>query len=195
MNLWNLKNIECYLGLTNDWACDHLLMNEIRNEKDVGRAARLVPKPERMIFIENNFKALVASGKLERVLFDFYMLLNFPVWSYGLSRWELLFGICDRERLLSAGDILPGNLGTPFTIYRGQDLSKDAGISWTLSKEKAEWFAQRNAEHINKNAKAGVIEMQATVDDILFYNNGREEQEVVVDPELLRSKAPWRTNG
>ncbi len=185
MSRWNLDGIECYLGLTIDWACDHLLMNDIRNENDIARAANMVPKPERMIFIENNIEALAASGKLEEVLIGFYSLINFPVWSYDLFTWLDVFGMCDRERLLSAGDTLPDDLDSQFTIYRGQDLSEEVGLSWTLSRDKAEWFAQRNTDHIGTDGEVGVIEMQVTLDDILYYDNGREEQEVVVDPEIL----------
>lgn len=187
MSKWNLDGIECQLG-TSGFACDHRLRNDIRNENDAGRAARLVPKPERMIFIENNLEALLSSGKLERVLIDFYMLLNFPILSYDLSTWGYVFGMCDRERLLSAGDTLPDDLGSPFTIYRGQDLSEVIGISWTLSRERAEWFAQRNAEHTYEDSETGVIEMQVTVDDIMFYNNEREEQEVVVDLDIFDNR-------
>lgn len=185
MSRWNLDGIECHLGLSNDFACDHLLMNDIRIENDAGKAARLVPKRERMIFIENNIEALAASGKLEEVLIGFYSLLNFHFRSYDLFTWECVFGMCDRDRLLSAGDTLPDDLGSPFTIYRGQDLSEEVGMSWTLSRDRAEWFAQRNAEHIDEDGETGVIEMQVTVEDILFYDNGREEQEVVVDPNLV----------
>jgi hypothetical protein len=37
----------------------------------------------------------------------------------------------------------------------------------------------------SKAGDVGVIEMEITVGDILYYSNGREEQEVVIDPGLI----------
>lgn len=72
-------------------------------------------------------------------------------------------------------DNLPGKV----MIYRGCNKENENGMSWTLSKEKANWFAKR----IRKDGK--VLSKEVCKEDILFYTNGRSEQEVV-----LRSSAP-----
>ena len=57
--------------------------------------------------------------------------------------------------------------------YRGiNKYNLKDGCSYTLDKSKAEWFANRYGEG------GYVIEKEITIDDIIFYYNGRKEQEV-----------------
>ena len=79
---------------------------------------------------------------------------------------------------------LPSDMPDPVTIYRGAqgdnklEALKGAyiGHSWTLSRDKAEWFSKRWG-HLE-----GVV-VCATVprSSIMFYSNEREEQEVIPD--------------
>jgi hypothetical protein len=70
-----------------------------------------------------------------------------------------------------------------FKIYRGGD---SWGLSWTLSKEKAVWFQERKLHenmihNPNPQKELGPLsEKTITKDDAVFYNNEREEQEVVI---------------
>jgi hypothetical protein len=57
-------------------------------------------------------------------------------------------------------------------IYRGSLYDK--GFSWTLSKERAEWFRDRFDEKDSK-----VFEKTIQKKDIIAYFNGREEQEII----------------
>ena len=68
-----------------------------------------------------------------------------------------------------------------FKIYRGGELN---GRSWTLSKEKGEWFAERFNELYEDYL---FYEKTITADDVLFYTNGRDEQEVVLKESSLFS--------
>ncbi len=63
---------------------------------------------------------------------------------------------------------LPENV----TVYRGGDPD---GISWTLSRKVAVWFAERPNIEVHQR----VIHR----DRILFYSNDREEQEIIFDPD------------
>ena len=63
------------------------------------------------------------------------------------------------------------NLPEEITIYRGSEYIK--GISWTLSKEQAEWFAKR----FEINGK--VFEKTVNKSDCLCYLNHREDQEII----------------
>ena len=66
------------------------------------------------------------------------------------------------------------------TIYRGvgSEEYRD-GISWTLDREKAEWFATRFTED-------GVVySAKVKSNDILYYISDRGEKEVIVDPKKL----------
>lgn len=60
-------------------------------------------------------------------------------------------------------------------LYRGTDMpaGKDRGFSWTLNKEKAQWFANRWCE----NGRVRAIEVLR--DGIMLYSDDRGEAECV----------------
>jgi hypothetical protein len=67
------------------------------------------------------------------------------------------------------------------TVYRGTfGDDPSGGISWTLSSERAHWFARRLGP--------GGAVWSATVDadDVLGYFTDRKEEEIIVDPSALR---------
>ena len=53
------------------------------------------------------------------------------------------------------------------------------GFSWTLDKEKGEWFGSRFFEG------GWLIEGMVDKKDIISYFNGRKEQEVIVLPSQV----------
>lgn len=66
------------------------------------------------------------------------------------------------------------NLPEQITIYRGYTVGKNKnGFSYTLNKERAEWFAKR----FNKNGK--VWERVVNKKDIVAYTNARNEEEII----------------
>lgn len=73
-------------------------------------------------------------------------------------------------------------LPSTLEIFRGLQNSKAKvkAFSWTLSKTKAKWFA-------NRWGKDGEI-YQANIDkkDIFLYTNQRGEQEIVINPKKLK---------
>ena len=73
------------------------------------------------------------------------------------------------------------NMPPRFKVYRG--ASKD-GYSWTLSKQKAEWFVERNKYFGDKDAYL----MEKVVDkkDVFAYINGRKEKEVIIIPNNVK---------
>jgi len=60
-----------------------------------------------------------------------------------------------------------------FLIFRGYQGEFDDGISWTLDKEKAEWFANRF------NKKGVVKALMVRREDVIAYFNDRQEQEII----------------
>lgn len=96
----------------------------------------------------------------------------------------------DRKYLMTAKDRrVFAKFPDELTVYRGcvrrelRGARSRMGISWTLDAEKARWFSTR----FIRNRAHGVV-AQATINkhDIFFYDNGRAEQEVVLDPSKLR---------
>lgn len=70
------------------------------------------------------------------------------------------------------------DLPDEFTVYRGQDKHwLDIGWSWTLSKDVAQFFADRG---VNEGV---VLTMNIKKTDVIAYFNDREEQEIVICPE------------
>lgn len=64
-------------------------------------------------------------------------------------------------------------------VYRGADAD---GLSWTLSKNTAEWFNNRNIKMGNPNSI--VMEKWISKDDVYAYLGTRGEEEII----LLKSK-------
>lgn len=61
------------------------------------------------------------------------------------------------------------------TVYRGYDPGKNkVGFSYSLSEEKAEWFAKR----FNKNGM--VVKRKISKLKIFAYTNSRNEQEIII---------------
>ena len=61
-------------------------------------------------------------------------------------------------------------------VYRGQDRSEMSGLSWTLDRGRAEWFALRFAHE----GSVGYL-FEGTVEqaDVLAYLDDRNEEEIV----------------
>lgn len=57
-------------------------------------------------------------------------------------------------------------------------------LSWSLDKTKAEWFARRFMEH--RHEDGNLITAEIDKEDICFYTDTRNEQEVVVSSDGLR---------
>ena len=107
--------------------------------------------------------------------------------SRGLGKWIHLL------KLLKPMDkLLKGLPSGEFEIYRG---GYEWGLSWTLDKKKAKWFADRkmiiDPIHNPIPKKEPVSKLKVKKKDVIFYldddhpqSNG--EQEVVVIPEKAK---------
>jgi hypothetical protein len=65
-------------------------------------------------------------------------------------------------------------------LYRGMNkysIVEELALSYTVKKEIAEWFANRF-----DMPEAIVIEREFSINQVLFYTNEREEEEVIVIP-------------
>ena len=98
------------------------------------------------------------------------------------------------------------DLPNKFKVYRGitesdEDFVYDEGLSWTLSEEKADWFAKR----FKQNGKPRVLELEVYKDvpyptkvgdkpKAVTYLNGREDQEIIVynySSSEFATMPPW----
>ncbi|HEY1603668.1 MAG TPA: hypothetical protein VGG64_28965 [Pirellulales bacterium] len=68
------------------------------------------------------------------------------------------------------------------TIYRGGEHN---GLSWTVDKAKAKWFAKRLCFGTNKPVvRTGTCQKK----DVIAYFNGRNEKEIVILPSNIKGK-------
>lgn len=95
-----------------------------------------------------------------------------------LGTWKNLFKSKrgQRHNLMTEDELnTMESLDDTVTIFRGcvKNLNED-GLSWTLDKERAEWFANRfDQEGI-------VIEKAIGKEKIVAYFSGREEEEIII---------------
>lgn len=88
---------------------------------------------------------------------------------------ELL--MTDEERTKLAG------LTNPAIVHRGFSVDNaEVSLSWTLSYEKAKWFALR---HVMEDEHARVATTHLDKDQIIAYKMERGEDEVIILPENL----------
>jgi hypothetical protein len=74
-------------------------------------------------------------------------------------------------------DALPDRL----TVYRGYSIAgNEHGYSWTLDRNKAEWFARRYAGSSEADG-VFVASVEVNKNEVLAYFTGRNEAEIVLD--------------
>lgn len=100
--------------------------------------------------------------------------------------WEQLLLELDPDVLRHAQsdedvDVLD-SLDDPLTVWRGGDPQYRQGLSWTLDRGKAEWFAGRYSEY---GKEGEMYELTIPLDAVLFYYGGRGESEIVVHPDYI----------
>ena len=115
------------------------------------------------------------------------------------AQWLRLFTSTRPQRkfLMSASDrralaAMPETL----TIYRGyrKGLGR-SGMSWTLSKERARFFASDAKQdrrallgYRHSSGAPMIVRGKCHKHDVLAYFNGRKEQEIVIDPRKVFAK-------
>lgn len=89
---------------------------------------------------------------------------------------------CMNEKEHAALAALPETM----TVYRGVGHARfKLGLSWTLDKERAEWFANRFAGANGR--RAHVYAGEVAKKDVLAHFLGRNENEVVIDPRCVKN--------
>lgn len=86
----------------------------------------------------------------------------------------------DKNILMNKSELkIYKSLSNEIVIYRGVNNKKGKlGISWTLNKEIAEWFATRYNT-------GNVYKAKIKKENVIGYINSRDEQEIIVDYNKL----------
>ena len=115
----------------------------------------------------------------------FWTELEYPN-AYSIHRLIKMFKMAEKQKLMDDNEMkVLESLPETVTIYRGLQgkNAKVRGLSWTVKKEVAVWFAKRFAKK-NKVYTAVVPKKH-----IFMYCEGRNEEEVVVNPYHLKDIA------
>lgn len=152
-------------------------------EKDsIDSILLLMAAPYRLPFFKHIQKTL-SPDEMGRMLADIWVGSENPNNSMvPLSTLIKWFKQASRESLMDAEELAYyDSLPDEFTVYRGiGSKSNKKGISYTLSLEKAEWFAKRFQQK-----KGYVLTGTAKKQDVLAYFNSRKEQEVLIEPKNI----------
>ncbi len=82
------------------------------------------------------------------------------------------------------------NLPHSLKIYRGCHTRRYMrGLSWTLSQERALWFALRSFR-----STGIIVEGGCSKSNIIAYLNARQEEEIVIRPDDVRIARWWRVH-
>jgi hypothetical protein len=84
------------------------------------------------------------------------------------------------------------SLSETVTIFRGYGFDNSHGWSWTISREKAEWFGNRFAQEVGGVPRVATGTVRKS--DIIAYFDG-QEKEVVCDPKSIADITTERLDG
>jgi hypothetical protein len=103
--------------------------------------------------------------------------------AHQTANWRALLGSKRPERPKMMDNLertYLGMLPPSFTVYRGvNDRRYARGFSWTLDRERAEWFARRfSHDGRSPHLVTGTVARA----DVIAYLGGRGEQEILVRP-------------
>ena len=97
-----------------------------------------------------------------------------------LTKWKDLFRLFPISQKQKK-DLPEGN----FTVYRA---GSPEGISWTTNKGIAYWFWSKNKLLNSEPRYNRFLSLSVTKEDVLFYNNKKGQNEVVLIPNEIKVK-------
>ena len=159
------------------------LKKAVQSTEDPLEAMLKLHKLDHIRFLLNNSKAFKDAGRFEAAVIALYTKTNSPFLSGGdPSVWNTLFESCEREKLYALGDPFPLKSAI---VYRISVTGIERGLSWTLSREIVKRFEDRWQEQ--GIGKAKIYTMETTAKNVLIYLKGGNEEEVVLDPQFVRT--------
>lgn len=162
------------------------ILEKLENEVNPERAMDVLNPKEYVSFLLNNIKSFQSATLFEKTVLRLYYRRNTPfVGTDDYPTWEKLLGLCDKVALRNLGPQLPKKI---ITAYRGSVTGVSKGLSWTISREKADWFLDRWRD---KDMGGGtVFSIEISEKDILVYLDDKDKQEVILRPEVVATLQP-----
>lgn len=155
----------------------------IDRETDPLAAMKKLHAKDHFKFFQNNEGMFRDAGRFEETVLVLYGKINNPFTSDGNPAvWESLFAACDLKRLFGLGS--PVTFASA-TVYRGTVMGSRRGLSWTPSRQRAEWFAKRWQD--SSLGGGEVYEVDIVRSNILVYLKDRHDEELILAPEFVKS--------
>ena len=162
------------------------MKKQFDNAKSAYEIYMMTNKPYGLTFLKYASPHL-SQEDFSKILGDAWIRSENPNNDANVSKQKLLemFRQAEPSELMTEEELHQYNeLEETITVYRGvttYNAKNIKALSWTLDREKAEWFAHRFDED------GTVYEAEIDKKYILAVFNGRNESEVVVDPKGLQN--------
>ena len=187
---FNLKTGEVINLLENEEALKKEKALRLKRMKNMSplQIAFCVSKPYRMLYLSLAFPYLSKKERSE-IMHEVWISVENINNNVNVSQMETLKMLrkCNQKYLMGQENYeVYENLPDTFVVYHGlQENAREDGLSWTLSKDVAEWFAGRFEND------GEVIEKVVHKTEVIAYFNDRDEEEIVLDIKkvLKREKA------
>lgn len=142
-----------------------------------------INKPDRLTLLSLLTGIYSFNGEYEDILRDAWVSTEFPH-QMPIKRLTALFEQADLDKMMDDTEkakllALPDEI----TIYRGlpDQRAKKKGLSWSVNRNKAMWFATRW-----NSKKARLVTAKINKKNVYMYTDARKEEEVVVNPARLK---------
>lgn len=161
------------------------MVERIQSAKKVMDILVYMCKPYRLTFFKH-IQGYLGVKDFTEILKEIWTDTEFPSLNLDVTVQDLAawFSFCDKDILMSKEDrIYFDSLPETVTVYRGvADDKFQKGFSWSLSKEKAEWFATRLEFD---DCSPVLYSFEVNKSDIIAFLSCRGEAEVIITPETL----------
>lgn len=160
-----------------------VILTNLEKAKSPLEAMRALHKDDQIQFLQNNVEGFQQAHCFEEAVILLYYRKNgpfAPTDSYSI--WEKMLGVCSPEGMERVGSSFPAKT---MTAYRGSVIGIAKGLSWTVSKKKADWFLDRWKD---KEMGGGTIfSTEISKKDVLYYIENDKKHEVILYPHVLET--------
>tara|TARA_B110000483_G_scaffold81538_1_gene101370 strand:+ start:1087 stop:1827 length:741 start_codon:yes stop_codon:yes gene_type:complete len=169
-------------------------LDEAISQQNWDKVFMLIEKPFRLSWLEENIDLIKDDKQYYNFLKDAYMMTEFPMNGFSNYRdlLHLLYAKDNPKLMMDKEELkLLNSLPNEVKIWRGVKVDDvldedNIGLSFTLNKDKAIWFAERFSQA--GVSQAILIEAVVNRFDILSIFLNRDEEEVIVNPEYIKIK-------
>lgn len=160
--------------------------HRIKSCKDVHSIFFMFRKSYRLIFFKYTKQYLSEKDFAEMLKFC-WTTCESPMNDANVTKKEIVCWFTDANKnfLMSKEEKkIHKSLPQMVEIYRGtRSAAYKLGVSWTLNRETAEWFAKRFS---NSNDECHLYSYRIDRRDVLCYINERNEQEIIINCNKLK---------